>query len=140
MNELRLRSKYSCFAVYIPKKHKIGMFGNISEIAISGQQRKAVLYACCSNQAIYRTGLDTVNSTSLPELCGSDIGGPIKRNERKRLQDVSEAIKVLFVPQPVEEFLENIARKKHSIFRADVRSKGSYIGVRLLNPRTSKHQ
>jgi hypothetical protein len=116
------------------------MVGDVSEIAIRGQQRKAMLYAGCSNQAIYRTSLDTIDSTSLPEFCRSDIGGPIKRNERKRFQDVLEAIKVLFVSQPVEEFLENIARKENSMFRADVRTKGPHIWVRLLNPRTSKHQ
>jgi hypothetical protein len=57
-----------------------------------------MLDAGCSNQAVYRTGLDTVDSASLPEVCRSDIGDPIKSNEWKRFQDVLEAIKVLFVP------------------------------------------
>lgn len=140
MNELHVRSDCSCFAVYIAKNHKIGMFSNVGEVEIGRQQRKAMVDAGRSDQAIDRTGLNTMSSTSLPEFCGSYIGGPIKRNERKRLQDVSEAIKVFFVPQPVEEFLENVPHKEDSIFPTNVRPKGPHIWVRLLNPRTSKHQ
>ena len=85
------------------------MLGNIGEIAIRGQQGKAMFDAGCSDQAINWTGLDAVDSTSLPQLCRSDIGASIKRNERKRFQDVLEAIEVLFVSQSIEELLENMA-------------------------------
>jgi hypothetical protein len=60
---------------------KIGMLGNVGKITIRGQQRKPVLDAGCSSQTIDRNGLDTLDSTSLPEFCRSDIGDPIKRNE-----------------------------------------------------------
>ena len=115
------------------------MLGNRGEIAIRGQQGKAMFDAGCSDQAIDRTGLDPIDSTSLPEFCRSDIGASIKRNERKRFQDVLEAIEVLFVSQPIEEFLENITSQKHSILRADVCAKGPHKWVRLLDLWTSKH-
>ena len=44
------------------------MLGNIGEIAIRGQQRKAMLDAGCSDQAIDRTGLDAVDSTPLDNV------------------------------------------------------------------------
>ena len=119
---------------------KIGMLGNIGEIAIRGQQEKAMFDAGCSDQAIDRTGLDAVDSTPLPQLCRSDRGASMKRNERKRFQDVLEAIEVLFVSQSIEEFLENIASQKHSVFRADVCAKGQHKWGHLPDPWPSKHE
>ena len=96
--------------------------------------------AGCSDQAIDRTGLDAVDSTPLPQLCRSDRGASMKRNERKRFQDVLEAIEVLFVSQSIEEFLENIASQKHSVFRADVCAKGQHKWGHLPDPWPSKHE
>lgn len=121
-------------------KDKIGKLGNIGEVAIRGQQRETMIDAGRSDQAIDRTGLDTVSSTPLPEFHGSDIDATIERNEWKRLQDLSETIKVFFIPQPVEKFLENVACEEDSVFGTNVRTKGLNIGIPLLNSGASEHQ
>ncbi len=116
------------------------MLGNIGEVAIRGQQRETVIDASRSDQAIDRAGLDTVKSTTLSDFRRSDIDAAIERNEWKRLQDLLETIKVFFIPQPVEKFLENVARKKDSVFGTNVGTKGLNIGIPLLYSGASEHQ
>ena len=65
------------------------MLGNIGEIAIRGQQEKAMFDAGCSDQAIDRTGLDAVDSTPLPQLCRSDRG---RLDEEERAETVPRCV------------------------------------------------
>ena len=51
-----------------------------------------------------------------------------------------ETFKILFTSQPIEEFLQNISRKKDPVFRADVRTKSPHVWVCLINLRPSKYQ
>jgi len=92
-----------------------------------------------SDQAIDRTGLDTVRPTPLPEFRRSDIDFTIEGHEWKWLQNLSETIKVFLISQSVEKFLENVARKKDSVFGTNVATKGLNIWIALFNTRAPEH-
>jgi hypothetical protein len=116
------------------------MTGNSHKVFIGGEQRKSVLTACRRNQEIDRAGIDSFGATHGPQASGGDIGLPIQFKKRVWVQESQQAVELFRGPQPVEEFLKNIADQKMPVAGFKVPAKRTDVGIVFIDPRPSQHQ
>jgi hypothetical protein len=116
------------------------MTGNSHKVFIGGEQRKSVLTACRRDQEIDRAGIDSFGAAHSPQASGGNIGLSIQFKERVRVEESQQAVELFRGPQPIEEFLKNIADQKVSVAGFKVPAKRTDVGIVFIDPRPSQHQ
>lgn len=91
------------------------MLGDPRKIPIGCQERATVLHASRRDQAVNSTHLDTMGATPLSYLCCRNVGFAFQGQQGKWLQKRQEPVKILPVPQAIQQLLEDAAHKKDGV-------------------------
>lgn len=116
------------------------MFGYAPKVLVCCQNGVAVLAASSGNQEVGWAGQHAFRSASRSEPGCSDVGRTIHAQERERFEELHKAIKLLYRPQSIEQFLEDVAEKEQPVVCFDVGTKGLYMRIRVVDSRSPEHQ